>query len=65
MREQVAVLENVDPEAAQTLRIIIAEEQQHHDLSAARVGTGGFWPSVIDPVVAASTEAVIWFGMRL
>jgi ubiquinone biosynthesis monooxygenase Coq7 len=65
MREQVSVLENVDPEATRTLRVVIDEEQEHHDLSAVRVGSGSFWPKVIDPVVAASTEAVIWLGMRL
>ena len=65
MREQVTTLEGFDLEATQTLRVIIAEEQEHHDLSAVRVGSGGFWPKVIDPVVAASTEAVIWLGMRL
>ena len=65
MREQVTVLEGVDGEATQTLVKIIAEEQEHHDLSAVRVGAGGFWPKAIDPVVAASTEAVIWLGMRL
>jgi ubiquinone biosynthesis monooxygenase Coq7 len=65
MREQVAVLESVDVEATQTLTTIIAEEQEHHDLSAVRVGSGSFWPRAIDPVVAASTEAVIWLGMRL
>lgn len=65
MREQVTVLEGVDVEATQTLVKIIAEEQEHHDLSAVRVGAGGFWPKAIDPVVAASTEAVIWLGMRL
>jgi ubiquinone biosynthesis monooxygenase Coq7 len=65
MREQVAVLDGVDPEAVRTLKAIIDEEQEHHDLSAVRVGTGTFWPRVIDPVVAASTEAVIWLGMRL
>jgi 3-demethoxyubiquinol 3-hydroxylase len=65
MREQVTALEGFDLEATQTLGVIIAEEQEHHDLSAVRVGAGGFWPRVIDPVVAASTEAVIWLGMRL
>ena len=65
MREQVAVLDGIDFEATRTLEAIIAEEQEHHDLSAVRVGTGSFWPRVIDPVVATSTEAVIWLGMRL
>jgi ubiquinone biosynthesis monooxygenase Coq7 len=64
MHEQLRVLEGVDGQAAATLRRIIGEEQAHHDLSAARLA-GGFWPRLINPVVAASTEAVIWLGMRL
>jgi ubiquinone biosynthesis monooxygenase Coq7 len=65
MHEQVETLCGVDEEAATTLRQIIAEEQEHHDLSAARVAPNSFWRRIIDPVVALSTEAVIWLGMRL
>ena len=65
MHEQVQALAMIDNEAASLLRQIIAEEQEHHDLSAQRIGEGSFWPRLINPVVAASTEAVIWTGMRL
>lgn len=65
MREQIAELRGVDEEAVRTLSVIIAEEQEHHDLSAVRLPTVGLWQRVIDPVVSASTEAVIWLGMRL
>ena len=65
MHEQVQSLAAIDNEAAGLLREIIAEEQEHHDLSAERIGEGSFWPRLIDPVVAASTEAVILTGMRL
>ena len=65
MREQVQALSGVDEAAAATLRGIIDEEQEHHDLSSARLGGGGFWPKLVNPIVAASTEAVIWLGMRL
>lgn len=65
MHEQVAVLAAGDPEAAATLRDVIADEQEHHDLSGRRLAPPGFWPKLIDPIVAASTEAVIWLGMRL
>ena len=65
MQEQVGALHGVDDEAADTLRQIIAEEQEHHDLSAAQMDPGSLWPRIIDPVVAGSTEAVIWLGMRL
>jgi ubiquinone biosynthesis monooxygenase Coq7 len=65
MREQVAALAEADPAAVAALRDIIADEQAHHDLSAARIGGRGGWPALIGPVVTASTEAVIWLGMRL
>lgn len=65
MREQLQALDGVDEPAAATLRGIISEEQEHHDLSKARLASSSFWPSVITPLVAASTEAVIWLGMRL
>lgn len=65
MHEQVETLNGVDEEAVTTLRQIIAEEQEHHDLSAARVAPGSVRPRMIDPVVASSTGAVIWLGMRL
>ena len=66
MREQIDMLAGSDPTAAETLREIIREEQEHHDRSAARLAaSGGLWAKIIDPVVAASTEAVIWLGMRL
>lgn len=65
MHEQVAALELVDPSATAALRKIIREEQEHHDASAARLPVNSWWKKIIDPVVAASTEAVIWLGMRL
>ena len=65
MHEQVAFLAPVDGAAAEALRDVIADEQAHHDLSAARLAPPGLWPKLIEPVVTASTEAVIWMGMRL
>ena len=65
MHEQVATLELIDPNATAALRKIIHEEQEHHDVSAARLPVNSWWTRIIDPVVAASTEAVIWLGMRL
>ncbi|HEX8527116.1 demethoxyubiquinone hydroxylase family protein [Allosphingosinicella sp.] len=65
MREQVAELCASDPAAADALRDVIAEEQKHHDLSGRRLAKPGLWPKIINPVVAASTEVVIWLGMRL
>lgn len=65
MHEQVAGLRAGDPAAAATLRDVIADEQEHHDLSGRRLAPPGLWPRIINPVVEASTEAVIWLGMRL
>ena len=65
MHEQVAALAAGDPQAAATLRDVIADEQAHHDLSGRRLAPPGPWPRIITPVVGASTEAVIWLGMRL
>ena len=65
MQQQLIELERCDVQAADTLRCVIGEEQQHHDLSAARLPDGSFWSKIIDPVVALSTECVIWLGMRL
>jgi len=65
MHEQVETLAIDDPAAAETLRAVIADEQSHHDLSGERLSRPGIWPRLIGPVVEASTEAVIWLGMRL
>jgi 3-demethoxyubiquinol 3-hydroxylase len=65
MHEQVAALSASDRAAAETLRDVIADEQEHHDVSDRRLAPPGFWPRVVHPVVAVSTEAVIWLGMRL
>lgn len=65
MRRQIEALEGIDREAVATLIAIIAEEQEHHDLSVIRGPSNGFWPTLINPVVSTSTEVVIWLGMRL
>ena len=65
MHEQLAELEGADPAAAGALRQVIGDEQAHHDLSAARLEPKVFWPKLINPVVALSTEIVIRLGMRL
>lgn len=65
MHEQVAELAQMDPQAVQVLQAIIAEEQEHHDRSAARLPRDDNWTRLLEPVVSASTEAVIWLGMRL
>lgn len=65
LEHQLAVLRDNDPSAVSAISSIVAEERQHHDQSAGRIQTGSFWPKVLAPIVSASTEAVIWLGMRL
>ena len=65
LREQLCTLAGNDEEAVLAISLIVAEEQEHHDRSAAHAAHGKFWPAVLSPVVAASTESVIWLGMRL
>jgi 3-demethoxyubiquinol 3-hydroxylase len=44
---------------------IVAEEKSHRDRASLLERQGSVWPVVFRPVVASSTEAVIWLGMRL
>ncbi|TXI51187.1 MAG: demethoxyubiquinone hydroxylase family protein [Lysobacter sp.] len=44
---------------------IVAEETEHHDRSAERLSPDSWWMKTIAPIVSASTETVIWLGMRL
>ena len=65
LRHQLVALGASDPPATVAISAIVADEQHHHDRSEALAKTGRFWPKVIAPVVTASTEFVIWTGMRL
>lgn len=63
MAEQIDALAVSDSAAVRILEEIIADEREHHDRSAARL-PGGILQRVLDISVGASTEAVIWIGMR-
>ena len=65
MHEQIEELSATDSQAAETLRLIVVEEQEHHDLSTAHLHSDNIWTKLLEPIVSASTEAVIWVGMRL
>ena len=65
LHEQVAALEKLDTEAAEALRELIHEEQEHNDSSFAQLPVHSWGTKVVDRVVAASTDIVIWLGMRL
>lgn len=64
LTRQIEALGQMDPAAVVAIEAIIADEQQHHDRSTAR-SAGSFWDTLLRPVVAGSTEFVIWLGMRL
>ncbi len=65
LQQQLQDLRGMDEQATCAIEKIIADEQHHHDHSAHHLQGARFWPAVLTPVVAASTEAVIWLGMKL
>ncbi|XLZ69462.1 demethoxyubiquinone hydroxylase family protein [Massilia sp. SR12] len=65
LEHQLKVLDGKDEEACRAIASIVAEERQHHDQSASHIASEGFWSKLLSLVVAASTEAVIWVGMRV
>ena len=65
LREQLTALAGVDEEACHAIEQIVAEEQAHLHMHSQYLEAGGFWPGVLTPIVAASTEAVIFIGMRV
>jgi ubiquinone biosynthesis monooxygenase Coq7 len=64
LERQLEQLQGKDEAAVKAIQSIVAEERQHHDQSASHITVGQFWPRILSPVVSASTEAVIWVGMR-
>jgi ubiquinone biosynthesis monooxygenase Coq7 len=64
LEHQLERLRGKDEAAAKAIESIVTEERQHHDQSASHITGGQFWPKVLSPIVSASTEAVIWVGMR-
>jgi ubiquinone biosynthesis monooxygenase Coq7 len=65
LQQQLQTLAGRDEAAVAAITQIVAEEQQHHDHAVRHLGGGGWWTRWLTPVVAASTEAVIWLGMHL
>jgi 3-demethoxyubiquinol 3-hydroxylase len=65
LEQQLRMLGEQDQAATQAISAIVNEERQHHDQSAKQVNPSDFWSRVLTPVVSASTEAVIWIGMRV
>jgi 3-demethoxyubiquinol 3-hydroxylase len=65
LKQQLDMLTGQDEAAVAAISKIVEEEQQHHDQSTMHVDARSIWPRILTPIVAASTESVIWLGMRL
>jgi len=65
LQAQLAALHGHDSHAVAAIGQIIADETVHMDHYAETTAGDRFWRSVLQPLVAASTEAVIWLGMHL
>jgi 3-demethoxyubiquinol 3-hydroxylase len=65
LEQQLEILVGRDEAAATAVESIMKEERQHHDHSASHIAADRFWSKILFPVVSASTEAVIWIGMRV
>lgn len=65
LEHQVATLRSSDPEAVAAIESIILDEQRHHDESAQGSEPENAWLRFLSPLVSASTESVIWLGMKL
>jgi ubiquinone biosynthesis monooxygenase Coq7 len=65
LKHQLRQLEGKDEAAVVAISAIVNEEQEHHDRSAAHAQANRLWLTLLAPLVALSTEMVIWTGMRL
>jgi len=65
LAHQLDMLRGRDPAAVTAIAAILDEEREHHDTSAGHLHEDRFWSRLLSPVVSASTEAVIWLGMKL
>jgi ubiquinone biosynthesis monooxygenase Coq7 len=61
---QLRSLRDRDAEACSAIESIVREEREHHDQAAVGIGSTKPWLNLLSPVVAASTELVIWIGMK-
>ena len=64
LEQQLTLLSGKDEMATEAIASIVTEERQHHDQSATHIAFDRFWSRILSPIVSASTEAVIWIGMR-
>ncbi|MFZ6818914.1 demethoxyubiquinone hydroxylase family protein [Undibacterium sp. Ji22W] len=64
LEHQLEQLRDKDDAAVVAISLIMEDERLHHDHSASHLQGGEFWSRLLSPVVEASTETVIWIGMR-
>ena len=62
LTDQQFELMHIDPEAAAVIGKIIADEQEHHDTSAQRLGDERPFDKILRPTVRVATEMVFWMG---
>jgi len=62
LAQQLRDLEQSDPAAAAVIAQIVADEQEHRDRSADRLGAPQTPDRLLAPIVRSATEAVIWMG---
>lgn len=65
LRAQLHELSGQDDRAVTVISAIMEEEQLHHDQSASHLSQVRLLPALVGHVVSASTESVIWLGMRI
>ncbi|MES2037106.1 MAG: demethoxyubiquinone hydroxylase family protein [Pseudomonadota bacterium] len=65
LQTQLAALADVDDAALKVIAAIVAEEQLHHDQSAAHLDKLSLCSKSLQTLVSGATEAVIWTGMRV
>ena len=64
LNHQLSYLENVSGEAHTTVRAIYDDEKAHRDHAEQQLLKDSWMSKVLIRVVRASTNGVIWFGMR-
>lgn len=62
LEHQSRTLREADPDAATVISQIVADEQEHHDRSAARLERAHPLDRLLASAVRAATEVVIWLG---
>ena len=65
LEKQLVELRGMDERAVSTISSIVSEERAHRDQAALHVTRNSRLRRVLEPLVSAATESVIWLGMKL